>query len=264
MFAILFLASVAIPAFCLYRLDATMRLHLWNLLGSAKDNFLASQGTSALGFLSQLAVPSLSGILVALLVLVVRGKKAMKEHVIQTAGIVCCAVICADILWFGSLFSWNVVQAAYEDHTSLVARIEMLHKENATLVDPTARDSRITELEARVEELKKGVGHAPTRTPAPAVEMPVLDPDSFYQFGKVVATVDGAVPDLPSGKITFRVIRPNETLNPDKDVQYREWTLRCIDGGRPLPSARMPAGTAAGRVFPGSAIGWSCSIIGKS
>jgi hypothetical protein len=149
----------------------------------------------------------------------------------------------------------------HSDHEALLNRIKTLHNENAKLVDPKSRDNRITELEAQVEELK-GVGHVPIRTPALIV--PALDPDSFYQFGKVVATVDGAVEDLPNSKIHFRVVRPNAILNPDKDVQYREWTLRCVDGGKKLPSARMPEGTFAGTVIPGAAVGWSCSIVGKS
>jgi hypothetical protein len=164
---------------------------------------------------------------------------------------------------FVFLLGWSVIRTTYNDHQALLDRIKTLHNENVTLVNPASRDNRITELEAQVKELKKGVGHVPIRTPASVPSGPTLDPDSFYQFGNVVATVDGAVPDLPNGKITFGRIRPNETLNPDKDVQYREWTLRCIDGGRPLPSARMPPGMSAGRVFPGSAIGWSCSIVGK-
>jgi hypothetical protein len=88
------------------------------------------------------------------------------------------------------------------------------------------------------------------------------DPDSFYQFGKVVATVSGAQPDMPNSRIIFAKILESENANPSRDFEYRDWLLRCVDGGRNLPSPEPPPDVVAGHILGPAAFGWSCTIVG--
>jgi hypothetical protein len=87
------------------------------------------------------------------------------------------------------------------------------------------------------------------------------DPDAFYQLGQKVATISGAQPDMPNGRILFYKIIGNDQLNPSHDFEYREWVLHCVDGGQQLPSAKPPPNTVVGYAFPGVAIGFSCDIV---
>lgn len=89
------------------------------------------------------------------------------------------------------------------------------------------------------------------------------DPDSFYQLGKIVATVSGAQPDMPNSRIIFAKILETENANPSRDFEYRNWLLRCVDGGRNLPSPEPPPGVVAAHIIGPAAFGWSCSIVGQ-
>jgi hypothetical protein len=101
------------------------------------------------------------------------------------------------------------------------------------------------------------------RTHQPTVTPEIRSPDLFYQLAQAVASVNGAVPNFPEGKITFGSIQPNDKLDPSMNVEYREYILYCEDAGRELPSARLPPGTFASNVLVGPALGWSCEIVGK-
>src|SRR5260370_31611944 len=77
---ILLLAFLLVTGGPLLMLDHAMRMHLANLLNQSRAVFLAGQGTTGLGFISQFVVSSLSGIFLAVLILYLRGKRAMLDE----------------------------------------------------------------------------------------------------------------------------------------------------------------------------------------
>lgn len=59
----------------------------------------------------------------------------MKEHMKQTVGIALCAIPCANLLWFGSLFGWDVVRDVYDDHQTSVSQRQSITSANLKLQD---------------------------------------------------------------------------------------------------------------------------------
>jgi hypothetical protein len=67
----------------------------------------------------------------------------------------------------------------------------------------------------------------------------IRDPDGIYQFDQKVAIVKAAETNRGSGLATFReLISQGDTLNPDKDFQYRQYILH-LTGSDFITSAGM-------------------------
>lgn len=117
----------------LLKLDHTMRLHLWNLFARARVSFLVGQGTTAIGFVSPYSVGALSSIITVLLMLWLRGRQAVFEHVVKNVSTALCAALIGNLAWYGSLFAWSVAKTIYEDHITSVTSNSELRKENTRL-----------------------------------------------------------------------------------------------------------------------------------
>jgi hypothetical protein len=126
-----------------------MWLHFINLLHRSWHLFLIGQGTTALGFMSPYIVSFFAVIVAGLLVLHVRGKSAMIQHWKQSLGIVFGAALIGNVLWFGSIFSWDLVKTVYEDHDALVSMIPMARRDQESLDRKT-----IDSLNGEIEKLK--------------------------------------------------------------------------------------------------------------
>jgi hypothetical protein len=79
--------------------------------------------------MSPFVVSLVSVIVAGLLLLVVRGKSAMIQHWKQNLTIVVGAVVIGNLLWFGSIFSWDVLKTVFDDHQFLVQSNTSLREE---------------------------------------------------------------------------------------------------------------------------------------
>jgi hypothetical protein len=123
-----FLTSVfylAIAYFVLRPLE--WREHLFNLLSQAFGMFTALQSSNTLGWvLNTIVSSSFTIILTLLLVGVIRGKSAMKQHSLETAAIALLALFGQIVAIYGPIYLHSVVRTVYEDHQSLVAKANAL------------------------------------------------------------------------------------------------------------------------------------------
>ncbi len=85
---------------------------------------------------------------------------------------------------------------------------------------------------------------------------PDRNPNSLYQYGDVIAEVQGAVISVSNGSVTFQNVRNAGKADPTRDVEYQDWILRCPDLPRPLPN------TFVGQ-YIGVVAGETCSIVRK-
>jgi hypothetical protein len=65
----------------------------------------------------------------------------------------------------------------------------------------------------------------------PLNKLPVgnRDTDAFYQLGNLVTAVTGVEHNPSKRQITFQSMRTNSSINPSRNVVYRDWILRCGD-----------------------------------
>ena len=87
---------------------------------------------------------------------------------------------------------------------------------------------------------------------------PARDPDGFYQLGQEVAKIYYSRTDAGNGIVTFQIIQSWGTLDPNKDVEYRDLVLRCQ--GLPEPPARNRFVGTVNSVSRGN---FSCEIVGN-
>lgn len=57
------------------------------------------------------------------------------------------------------------------------------------------------------------------------------DPDGLYQNGEFTALGEGAVPDVATGRVTFKALSHANHLDFGRAIEYRSWRLRCPDFG---------------------------------
>jgi hypothetical protein len=82
------------------------------------------------------------------------------------------------------------------------------------------------------------------------------NPNAIYQYGESVGEVQGAVISQANGIVTFQTVHTSGKADPNRDVEYQNWVLRCPNLPAPAP------GTTAG-MFSGVIAGEKCAIIGK-
>jgi hypothetical protein len=100
--------------------DATMRLHIANLLGHSASRFLGAQGTTGLGFLTPFTVGGLSALATAVLLFALRGCSAVRQHLGQNVLVVLAGTITGNVLWFCPVFAWSLVKTVEADHQAQV------------------------------------------------------------------------------------------------------------------------------------------------
>ncbi len=140
--------------------------HFLNLLRQSRDDFLAVEGTSILGWLEKLALPA-AAFTVSLIVLYLRrGKNEVKTHVAQTVTIAAACSLAVFIVWHGSIFAWSMVTATYSDHQKLVAQTVTLH---ARLADAESGKSLLTK---ERDECRASRASCPTPSRPPTTSAP--------------------------------------------------------------------------------------------
>lgn len=98
--------------------------HLLRFIHSAWAAFVAEQmGSTSPGFINSLWAAVVGVILMALGIWYLQGLDAMKKHVIETAAMGILGLITVLVLVYGTQFIWEVAQFGYNDHESLVARL---------------------------------------------------------------------------------------------------------------------------------------------
>ena len=86
-------------------------------------------------------------------------------------------------------------------------------------------------------------------------ENPSRNPDGLYQLGDLVGTVGGAKVDRGNSIVTFQVVRSSGNLNAVKEVEYRDFVLKCNG----LPTA-SPLNVIVG-TYMGMSVGVECTIL---
>ena len=166
-------------------------------------------------------------------------------------------VVLLAFMLFGCFQAWLDQYTSAEGRSAECSRLQGQLTEKRELSQSLERELSAARGELSVLRAAQNPSHAPLAA------KPTMDPDSFYQAGRIVATVSGAVQDFPRSQIAFQAIRPNAYLDGAREVEYRDWVLDCKDGGRELPSAKLPPGTMSGMTIVPAAIGWVCSIVRK-
>lgn len=127
------------------------RHHLFNLLDRGFLSFTHYLGTNEPGWIvSVLASSTLTIILTVVLIWIIRGTAAMKQHWIDTAVIGLLAVVGQIIILYGPIYLRNLTSVVYDDHQGLVREIGEQRKENSGLIDERAK------LKIQVEDLQRG------------------------------------------------------------------------------------------------------------
>ena len=122
-------------------------------------------------------------------------------------------------LW-SILYGAAVVVTVYDDHMALRRRAQGA-KQSA--------DDRVTaEVKALLERI------------ALAERQNARDPDSIYQFGRVVAKLTGATIDLANGTIYYQTLVTYGQFNTKQLAEYRDLSIRCSGfRGGPPPGSRV-------------------------
>src|SRR5450432_345165 len=123
-----------------------MSSHFVNLFCRAFHAMVSSQGQTTLGWLT----PYILGLLafgVAVL-LQLRSKEKLVTHIRGKITLALGAAVIANVVFYGFLWSWNVVRLIYEDHTYFVTNNEQLKDNVKTLtadIDDRKHNIRINE-----------------------------------------------------------------------------------------------------------------------
>jgi len=82
------------------------------------------------------------------------------------------------------------------------------------------------------------------------------DPNALYQYGELVAEVQGAVISQANGTVTFQTVHTSGKADSTHEVEYQNWVLSCPDLPAPCPN------TMVGQ-FSGMVVGEKCAIVRK-
>jgi hypothetical protein len=82
------------------------------------------------------------------------------------------------------------------------------------------------------------------------------NPDGLYQLNELVATVTGMNVDRGHSRITFQAVRSAGNLDTNREVEYRNFVLKC-----PQLAGAPPLNTTVG-MFIGMTAGATCEIAG--
>jgi|HubBroStandDraft_5_1064220.scaffolds.fasta_scaffold56020_2 hypothetical protein len=97
--------------------------HFLSLIQRVFNNFLAQQGTTTWGFVSNWIPSIISALVAALVILRLRGKQGLIEHWGKNLGIVFASAILGNLLWYMPILGWTLVKTVYRDHEAMQAKI---------------------------------------------------------------------------------------------------------------------------------------------
>lgn len=95
------------------------------------------------------------------------------------------------------------------------------------------RQREIDRLNARIAALEAQIPKA----------IPTRDPDGLYQLGQLVGSVGPARIDQGNGTVEFDGVRSAGNLNPNAEVEYRDFVLQCV--GLPMAPSIGFSGTVS-------------------
>ena len=147
--------------------------------------------------------------------------------------------ICAPIFLFYGGWHWFFGRKANTAH------------KDAEVINVTIKDKSVTSN----NQVGGQTAHTITNTTyqAPSENR---DPNSLYQFGVLVGSVQGAVIQPERSAIQFQAVRITTPVDPSREFEYQDWALECQHF--PMPKPGFVATYAVAIVG-----GPPCRIIGK-
>jgi hypothetical protein len=143
---------IAITAVVIFR-NPEWHPHLVKFMARVWHAFVSyNAGSTGPGFFSSILVSILGIVIFALFIGYLKGFEAMTEHTSENAALAIIGVVTVVLLVYGTQFAWEVAKVGYEDHATLAAKVASLKGENSRMVDPSERDSAITNLQDRLKE----------------------------------------------------------------------------------------------------------------
>jgi hypothetical protein len=109
-------------------------------------------GSTSPGFISSILLSVLGVAILALYIAYTKGREALRAHIAESAALAIFGTITVIFIVYGTQFAWEVAQVDYEDHTTLAAKVNSLESEKLHMVDPSGRDSTITDLRKQLKE----------------------------------------------------------------------------------------------------------------
>jgi hypothetical protein len=100
-----------------------MRAFYFDLICRICHNFLAGQGTTFLGFISNWTPSILSAIFTVSFIFWKQGWKAVIEHLRRSVLLVFAAAIAGNVIWFSAILVWTAIKTIYQEHEKAQAKI---------------------------------------------------------------------------------------------------------------------------------------------
>jgi hypothetical protein len=168
--------------------------HFLNLLHQIWRDFLARQGTTGWGFMSNWMPSILSSLIAVAAIGILRGKQAVIDHWKQSLAIVICSAVAGNCLWFIPVMICTSVGTVYRDHQNLSARVASYRKpiQRSLLVSPQIRPSNPSELYILETNSSQNRTEVDVYCTVPIVDL------SLMPLGANMASIDA--PDLISPK----------------------------------------------------------------
>jgi cell division protein FtsB len=118
--------------------------HFVSLLFRVLHNFLASLGTTALGWAILLVDSFLSIGVVLYFIWRREGRAAMISHWKKNAAVTLMAVVVVNLIIYGTLLVFSAIRTVFDDHESLVAQVKELrhYAENKNQLEEQVKQSR--------------------------------------------------------------------------------------------------------------------------
>jgi hypothetical protein len=109
-------------------------------------------GSTSPGFVSSILFSLLGVVVLAIYIAHTKGKKALKQHMIESFALAVFGIITVVFVVYGTQFAWEVAKVGYEDHKTLAVSVISLKGEESHMVDPVGRDSTIADLSEQLRE----------------------------------------------------------------------------------------------------------------
>jgi hypothetical protein len=116
--------------------------HLIGFLHQVRQNFLAQQGTTWLGFVSNWIPSILSALIAATAILLLRRKQAVIYHWKQNLTIVLVATIAGNLSWYLPVLGWVAIKTIYQDHQAATVTVLRLQNKIQHLQDYATREEQ--------------------------------------------------------------------------------------------------------------------------
>ena len=110
-------------------------------------------------------------------------------------------------------------------------------------------DKTNTEQTQALKDLRRAVENLTKPVPAPAPSTPAKDPDTLYQGGQNAGQVIAPREAINQSKIYFSMIVNAGSLDPNKQFNYREFTLKIVSVGSRIGMLVMTPGGVYTNVY---------------